>query len=94
MGLGQLRGPSWETGKPLNCPNQVSIVAQGGLEVCDAAHGMFVMKDGRSQIARSRASRGFNIGHPARGRAGRHAPIALVKIPPKQGLAKHPPEFK
>ena len=51
MALGQLRGPSWETGTPLHCPNQGYIVASGGLEVCDAAHRCFVMKEGRSQIA-------------------------------------------
>jgi hypothetical protein len=26
MGLGQLRGPSWLTDTPRNCPNQISIV--------------------------------------------------------------------
>jgi hypothetical protein len=51
MGLGQFRGLSWETGTPLHCPNQGYIVASGGLEVCDAAHRCFVMKEGRSQIA-------------------------------------------
>jgi len=44
MGLGQLRGPSWETGTPLNCNNQMAIVALGGLEVCDGAHWVIVMK--------------------------------------------------
>src|ERR1019366_7780562 len=38
-------------GTPLPCPNQSSIVASGGWEVCDAAHRCFVMKEGRSQIA-------------------------------------------
>jgi len=47
MDLGQLRGPSWETGTPLNCPNQTAIVALGGLEVCDGGHRSFVMKKGR-----------------------------------------------
>jgi len=36
MGLGQLRGPFWETVTPLNCPNQGNFVAWGGLGVCDA----------------------------------------------------------
>ena len=31
MGLGQLRGPSWLTGTPRNCPNQISIVAHDGV---------------------------------------------------------------
>ena len=44
MGLGQLRGPSWETGTPLDCPNQMAIVALDWLEVCDGAHRSFVMK--------------------------------------------------
>jgi hypothetical protein len=47
MGLGQLRGPSWLTGTPLHCPQLVAIIAQGGLEVCDAAHRWFVMKKGQ-----------------------------------------------
>src|ERR1019366_3086588 len=44
MGLGQLRGPPWETDTTLHCPNQNSIVASGGLEVCDDAHRLGVMK--------------------------------------------------
>ena len=49
MGLGQLRGPFWETDKPQRCPNQKPIVASGGWEVCDVGHRWFVMKEGRSQ---------------------------------------------
>jgi hypothetical protein len=30
MGLGQLRGPSWLTDPPRNCPNQISIVTHCG----------------------------------------------------------------
>jgi REP element-mobilizing transposase RayT len=30
MGLGQLRGPSWLTDPPRNCPNQISIVTRYG----------------------------------------------------------------
>src|SRR5208282_4071961 len=30
MGLGQLRGPSWLTDTPRNCPNQISIVTHHG----------------------------------------------------------------
>jgi hypothetical protein len=44
MGLGQLRGPSWETWTPLDCPIQMTIVALGGLEVCDGGHWLIVMK--------------------------------------------------
>jgi len=44
MGLGQFRGPSWETWTPLDCPSQMAIVALGGLEVCDGAHWLVVMK--------------------------------------------------
>ena len=51
MVLGQLRGPVWETGTPLRCPNQISIVAHCGLEVCDAGHSWFVMKKVGRQIA-------------------------------------------
>jgi len=29
IGLGQLRGPSWLTDEPRNCPNQISIVGRG-----------------------------------------------------------------
>jgi hypothetical protein len=32
------------TGTPLDCPNQTSIVASGGLGVCDGAHWLGVMK--------------------------------------------------
>ena len=27
MALGQLRGPSWETGTLINCPNLMAIIA-------------------------------------------------------------------
>src|SRR6266478_6177313 len=38
MSIGiRFRGPSRWTDTPLNCPNQVSIAAHGGLEVC---HGI------------------------------------------------------
>ncbi len=47
MGLGQLRGPSRWTGSPLHCPNQISIVAEGGAYVCDRGHRLGVMKKGR-----------------------------------------------
>ena len=33
MGLGQLRGPSWLTNTPRNCPNQISIVTRDGAYV-------------------------------------------------------------
>jgi hypothetical protein len=52
MGLGQLRGPSWETGTPLNGPNQMTIVALGGLEVCDGAHWPVVMKKVEGPVRR------------------------------------------
>jgi hypothetical protein len=44
MGLGQLRGPFWETSIPLDCPIQKDIFAWGGMGVCDGAHRVFVMK--------------------------------------------------
>jgi len=46
MGLGQLRGPSRLTGTPQHCPNQESIIASGGLGVCDGGHSLVVMKKG------------------------------------------------
>src|SRR5271157_6333419 len=49
MGLGQLRGPFWETDKPQSCPNQKTIVASGGLEVCDGGHSLVVMKKGSTR---------------------------------------------
>jgi len=59
MGLGQLRGPSWEAGTLLHCTTQKSIFALGGLDVCDGAHGLIVMKKIRvrdgSQRQRARA---------------------------------------
>jgi hypothetical protein len=33
------------TAAPLHCPNQISIVARGGLCVCDGAHRLIVMKN-------------------------------------------------
>ena len=44
IGLGRLRGPSWETGTPLHCSSSGDIVAPVGLEVCDGAHSLDVMK--------------------------------------------------
>jgi len=78
MGLGQLRGPSWETGTPLNCPNQEFIVAAGGLEVSDGGHWLVVMKNPRGLVAQSnkiprltrlwnpRSRKARDLGHPAR----------------------------
>ena len=56
-GFWQRQGPPWETNTPLCCPmqmlmlmiaivghNQITIVAQGALEICDAAHCLEVMK--------------------------------------------------
>jgi len=34
-------------GHTLHCPNQMAIVALGGLEVCDGGHRLVVMKKGR-----------------------------------------------
>jgi hypothetical protein len=50
MGLGQLAGRLGD-GHTSRCPNQISIVAHGGWEVCDGAHRWFVMKKVRRQIA-------------------------------------------
>jgi len=47
MALGQLRGSSSSTDKPLNCPNSGNIIALSGLGVCDGAHWLFVMKKSR-----------------------------------------------
>ena len=57
MALGQLRGPSWLTRSPLHCPNWNSIVASGGLDVCDGAHWSGVMKKirGRKNLQRDGA---------------------------------------
>src|SRR5271157_5704199 len=59
MGLGQLRGPSWEAGTLLHCTTQKSLFALGGMNVCDSAHGLIVMKKIRvragSQRQRARA---------------------------------------
>jgi hypothetical protein len=52
MALGQLRGPSRKTGAPPNCPNQMAIVALGGLEVCDGGHWLVVMKKSRGPSVR------------------------------------------
>jgi len=45
MGLGQLRGPSSETGTPLSCPIQIVIIALGGFDVCDGGHWLVVVKE-------------------------------------------------
>jgi len=42
--LGQLRGPSWETGTLLATPIQSLFSRMGGLDVCDDAHRLSVMK--------------------------------------------------
>jgi hypothetical protein len=39
MGLGQFRGATWSADTLLNCPNQISIFAQVGWEVCDGCTG-------------------------------------------------------
>jgi len=44
MGLGQLRGPSSETGIPRACNRSIPIFALSGWEVCDGAHWLDVMK--------------------------------------------------
>ena len=51
MGLGQLRGPSWEIGTRLAAPIRFAIIAHGGLDVCDGEHRWFVMKKTRRRIA-------------------------------------------
>jgi hypothetical protein len=49
MVLGQLRGPSLETGTPPRWHHRSgNIVAPVGLEVCDGGHGLGVMKKGGS----------------------------------------------
>jgi hypothetical protein len=55
----------------LNCPNQISIIALSGFEVCDDAHTLFVMKAVRVQIAEvetpvaSHVSKPRDVGCPA-----------------------------
>src|SRR5271157_6005582 len=44
MGLGQLRGGSWLTNPPRNCPNQISIVAHDGSYVNGFRSGLVAMK--------------------------------------------------
>jgi hypothetical protein len=39
MGLGQLRGPSWETGTILHCPNQISSAQNPDFKELMAKHG-------------------------------------------------------
>jgi len=46
MGLGQLRGSSLAD-HLFTAPNQIPIIASGGIDVCDCAHRVFVMKKGR-----------------------------------------------
>ena len=41
---GNARGASWGDKHTAPCSNQISIVVQGGLEVCDNAHSLGVMK--------------------------------------------------
>ena len=47
-----------ETGAPLNCPNQMVIVALGGLEVCDGGHRLAVMKKDQRPGPRKRLCAG------------------------------------
>jgi hypothetical protein len=44
MGLGQFRGPGLVDRHTSHCPNQISIIAQGKLDVCDGGYGPLVMK--------------------------------------------------
>jgi len=44
MGWGQLRGPSWLTGAPLAPPISSLLSRMRGLDVCDDAHRLGVMK--------------------------------------------------
>ncbi len=43
-GLGQLREPSSKSGTPRACHRSGNIIAPVGLEVCDGAHWLDVMK--------------------------------------------------
>jgi hypothetical protein len=38
-------------GRTSGCPNEISIVAHGGWDVCDGAHRSFVMKKVSDEIA-------------------------------------------
>jgi len=42
-----------------SCPNQISIIAHGGLDVCDGEHRWFVMKKGQASDCRSGNARGI-----------------------------------
>src|SRR5208337_983273 len=53
MGLGQLRGPSWLTDPPRNCPNQISIVARDGSYVNEFRSRMVVMKNHENSVPSS-----------------------------------------
>ena len=53
MGLGQLRGPSWLTDGPRNCPNQISIVTHDEAYVNGFRSRMVVMKKETSRLSPS-----------------------------------------
>ena len=76
MGLGQLRGSVLVERHTSGCPNQIFIIANNRMEVCDGAHWLFVMKKARD---RSRRHSGAHQpldpvpeeGNGSRGRSGR-----------------------
>jgi hypothetical protein len=53
-----------------NCPNQISIIAHGGLDVCDGGHRWFVMKKVRRRIA--------EVGSPAASYVSKRATLGAV----------------
>ena len=74
MGLGSFEGASWLTVAPLDCPNQMAIVALGGLEVCDGGHWVVVMKERALESgahAHTFRKRRECVGHPAAKRGTR-----------------------
>jgi len=70
MSLGRLRGPSWFTDAPRNCPNGSFIISRGGLDVNEFRCGLNGMKesqlerigDAHPHIRKEREC----VGHPAR----------------------------
>jgi hypothetical protein len=69
-----------------SCPNQISIIAHGELDVCDGEHRWFVMKKGQASDCRSGNARGVLRleTHDTRGSlaARSESPIVLSDLRP------------
>ena|SRR5208282_1961998 len=77
---GNARGASWGDKHTAPCSNQISIVVQGGLEVCDNAHSLGVMKKVKGPRVRVGMATS-NYGGEIRRTATGEAPLPMIGFP-------------